>query len=54
MIDHGHGRFHFTFNDVDRVRYCGMGGKINGYLTIRRADSRCELHGLMEQGPAED
>ena len=53
-IDHGHGRFHFTFNDVDRVRYCGMDGKINGYLTIRRANPTCELHGLMERGPIED
>jgi hypothetical protein len=50
-IDHGQGRFHFTFTDIDRVRYCGMEGKINGYLTIRRADPKCELQGLMEQGP---
>jgi hypothetical protein len=53
-IDHGHGRLHFTFSDVDRVRYCGMDGKINGYLTIRRANPTCELHGLMEQGPIEE
>ena len=49
-IDHGHGRYHFTFSDIDRMRYCGMGGKINGYLTIRRADPKCELDGLMENG----
>lgn len=53
-IDHGYGRFHFTFSDVDRVRYCGMDGKINGYLTIRRANPTCELHGLMEKGPIEE
>ena len=53
-IDHGQGRLHFTFSDIDRVRYCGMDGKINGYLTIRRADPTCELHGLMEQGPIEE
>lgn len=50
-IDHGHGRYHFTFSDIDRMRYCGMGGKINGYLTIRRANPKCELDGLMEQSP---
>ena len=50
-IDHGHGRYHFTFSDVDRMRYCGMEGKINGYLTIRRADSKCEVIGLMEENP---
>jgi hypothetical protein len=33
------------------MRYCGMEGKINGYLTIRRADPKCELIGLMEENP---
>ena len=50
-IDHGQGRYHFTFSDIDRMRYCGMEGKINGYLTIRRADPKCELIGLMEENP---
>jgi hypothetical protein len=31
-----------------------MGGKINGYLTIRRASAKCELDGLMERGPVEE
>lgn len=53
-IDHGHGRYHFTFSDIDRMRYCGMGGKINGYLTIRRANQKCELDGLMENGQVEE
>ena len=53
-IDYGHGRFHFTFSDIDRMRYCGMGGKLNGHLTIRRADPTCELHGLMEHGPVDE
>lgn len=34
-----------------RMRTCGMGGKINGYLTIRRANPKCELDGLIEQSP---
>ena len=50
-IDHGHGRYHFTFSGIDRMRYCGMGGKINGYLTIQRADPKCELDGLMAESP---
>jgi hypothetical protein len=50
-IDHGHGRYHFTFSDIDRMRYCGMEGKINGYLTIRHANPRCELDGLMADNP---
>lgn len=54
LIDHGHGRYDFTFSDIDRMRYCGMGGKINGFLTIRRADPRCELDGLMESGHVEE
>ena len=52
LIDHAHGRLHFTFNDIDRMRYCGMDGKLNGQLTLRRADQKCELQGLMEQGSA--
>ena len=52
-IDHGYGRYHFTFSDIDRMRYCGMGGKINGYLTIRRASPKCEVDGLMENGQVE-
>lgn len=48
-IDHGHGRFHFTFSNVDRVRYCGMDGKINGYLTIWRGRRECALQGVMDE-----
>jgi hypothetical protein len=53
-IDHGQGRYHFTFSDIDRMRYCGMGGKINGYLTIRRANPKCELDGLMGNAQVEE
>ena len=54
LIDHGQGRYQFTFSDVDRTRYCGMAGKINGYITVRRASPRCELEGLMVPGPIEE
>jgi hypothetical protein len=30
-----------------------MEGKINGFLTIRRANPQCELDGLMENGQVE-
>jgi len=53
LIDHGLGRYDFTFSDIDRMRYCGMEGKINGFLTIRRASPQCELDGLMENGQIE-
>ena len=54
FIDHGQGRYHFTFSDIDGTRYCGMDVKINGYITVRRASPRCELDGLMEHGPVEE
>lgn len=34
LIDHDPGRYHFIFRDIDRMRYCGMDGKINGSLTV--------------------
>ena len=43
-----------TFSDIDGMRYCGMEGKMNGYLTIRRANPKCELDGLLENGPVEE
>jgi hypothetical protein len=53
VIEHRKGgEFHFVFRDVDRERYCGMDGRINGTLTIRRGSSRCELTGIMEEGIA--
>ena len=36
LIDHGRGHYRFIFRDVDRMRYCGMSGKINGSLTVTR------------------
>lgn len=48
LIDHGDGRYHFTFGDVDRIRFCGMEGKINGYVTIWKGSSRCMLEGVMD------
>jgi hypothetical protein len=50
MIEHGKGEYRIVFSDVDRERYCGMDGTINGTLTIRRGSERCEVAGIMEEG----
>lgn len=48
------GRRHRGELKKHRMRYCGMGGKINSYLTIRRANPKCKLDGLMENGQVEE
>jgi hypothetical protein len=55
LIDHERDRYKFMFRDVDRMRYCGMEGKVSGSLTIIRGNSQCVLEGVMrrdgEPGP---
>jgi len=48
LINGKKGRYRFVFRNVDRMRYCGMDGKINGSLTIIRGKSKCVLHGVMD------
>jgi hypothetical protein len=51
LIGHEAGtRFHFIFREIDRMRYCGMEGKVSGSLTIARGEPRCVLDGVMEKG----
>src|SRR5688572_14506417 len=50
MIEHDKDEYRFVFQDVDRERYCGMDGAINGTLTIRKGSERCELAGVMDEG----
>ena len=50
LIEHGKGQYRFVFRDVDRERYCGMDGTINGSLTIRKGSEVCQLSGIMEEG----
>jgi hypothetical protein len=50
LIEHGKGEYRFVFRDIDRERYCGMDGTINGTLTVRKGSERCELTGIMEEG----
>jgi hypothetical protein len=52
LVEHGKGEYRFVFRDIDRERYCGMDGAINGTLTIRKGSERCELTGIMEEGVA--
>ena len=50
LIEHGKGRYRFVFRDVDRERYCGMDGVMNGTLTLRKGSEHCEVAGIMEEG----
>ena len=52
LIEHRkNGEYHFIFRDVDRERYCGMDGVINGSLTIKRGSEQCVLDGdIMVEG----
>lgn len=47
-IEHKGGAYRFGFFNVDRVRYCGMPGKINGSLTVTRGKSSCVVEGVMD------
>ena len=49
-IEHHKNEYRLLFRDVDRERYCGMDGTINGTLTIRKGSERCEVAGIMEEG----
>ena len=49
LIDNGRGRYHFIFRDIDRMRYCGMEGKVNGTLTIYKGRPQCEVTGVMDR-----
>jgi hypothetical protein len=50
LIEHRKNEYRLVFRDVDRERYCGMEGTINGTLTIRKGSERCEIAGIMEEG----
>lgn len=50
LIEHAKGVYRFVFRDVDRERYCGMDGKINGTLIVRKGSEQCEVAGIMEEG----
>lgn len=47
-IEHEGGAYRFGFVNVDRGRYCGMPGKINGSLTVTRGKANCVVEGVMD------
>jgi hypothetical protein len=51
LIQHDPKKYHFIFRDIDRMRYCGAEGKINGSLTVVRGNSQCVLDGVMDDDP---
>ncbi|MEK6592421.1 MAG: hypothetical protein AABZ67_04980 [Pseudomonadota bacterium] len=53
LIDHESNRLHFIFRNIDRERFCGMEGKINGSLTVWRGKPRCGVEGVMDENPPE-
>lgn len=48
LIDHERNHYKFIFREVDRERFCGMDGKINGSLTVWRGRAQCDLDGIMD------
>ena len=50
LIEQRKNEYRFVFRDIDRERYCGMDGTINGTLTISKGKDRCELKGVMDEG----
>jgi hypothetical protein len=50
LLEHKRDEYRIVFRDIDRERYCGMDGAINGTLTIRKGSERCEIAGIMEEG----
>ncbi len=49
LIEHKGGTYRFVFRDIDRARYCGMDGKINGTLVVTRGKRQCGLQGVMDE-----
>ena len=47
-IEHMGASYRFGFHNVDRTRYCGMPGKINGSLIVTRGKSGCVVEGVMD------
>lgn len=42
--------FRFEFRNVERMKYCGMYGRISGELVVRRHTDppKCEAHGILD------
>ena len=53
LIENRRSDVHFIFRNIDRVRYCGMEGKITGSLTVARGKPQCTLQGVMDEDEQE-
>jgi hypothetical protein len=53
LIEHSPGRYHFIFRNIDRMRYCGMEGKVSGSLTVFKGRPQCVLEGVMNRDGSE-
>jgi hypothetical protein len=40
LIDHEKTGYRFIFREIDRMRYCGMSGRINGSLSVVRKQNK--------------
>lgn len=47
LISHSGDSYRFDFRNVDRMKYCGMDGEINGTLVVTRGKKQCVLKGIM-------
>ena len=52
LVEHSPDKYHFIFRDIDRMRYCGAEGKINGTLTVLRGKSECVVAGVLDDDPS--
>ena len=55
LINHEKNQYRFIFREIDRMRYCGMGGKINGSLTVSKVQGKntCTVDSLFIDKPDE-
>jgi hypothetical protein len=51
LIENTRRNIHFIFKDVERERYCGADGKINGSLTVWRGRKQCDIQGVLDNDP---
>lgn len=48
MLEFRPGYLKIKFDDVDRMRYCGMIGELNGSIEVASKNSECALHGVFD------
>lgn len=48
QLEYKPGNFLIKFAEVDRMRYCGMEGELNGSVEVSRKKSECALAGVFD------